>query len=86
MAQNNNFDIYVNYIDPESKRLDVEKEKEITAKFSEFLGQQAEYFLENRQVKVGYNFNSHMGAFIRLLDEARYEYIQARSCFDAEKK
>jgi hypothetical protein len=29
MAQNNNFDIYVNYIDPESKRLDVEKEKEI---------------------------------------------------------
>ena len=72
---------YETYIDPEYGNVEEVDEGKITENFQFFLAQALAVVPNEGGPKSAYNYNAHMGQFVRYLDAAKEEYRKALLAF-----
>jgi hypothetical protein len=80
---------YRDYIDPSYERTGKYKVETNRANFNAFLNQLLELAFPDaatEKPKNAYNFNAHMGAFVRALDTAKDEFFKASLAYHDTKK
>lgn len=75
---------YYRFIDPNYARVEQVNGWEIAKKFEAFSKECIDQIPDEGAPANAYGFNSHMGAFVRTLDQAKDHFVKAKLAFYAK--
>jgi hypothetical protein len=76
---------YVSFIDPDYAKVSQVNGWEIAKEFQAFQDTCFEQIPDEGAPADGYKYNSHMGAFVRSLDEAKDHFLKGKLAFYARR-
>ena len=87
MAAPNHKRNYLGYVHPQRAAVsaDVFDPREESAMFERFLRERLDRIPNDKEPADAYAYNSHMGAFLRALDQAKDEYLKAVHAYYAAR-
>ena len=76
---------YMNFIDPDYAKVTQVNGWEIAKTFEAFTQERLNEIPDEGSPADGYMFNSHIGAFVRSLDEAKDHFLKGKLAFFAKR-